>query len=451
LGIGGPCSTQGMTESQKSSPTPAKAGPVRLSRTRVVLLQSYRLLALAAICWLIRDHHVRQRVLGEQPISVPEVRFFWTNAVSLKHDHGPRAGMFVFDAEGEELGYVVRTMPDVSHIVGYCGTTDTMVALKADGSVKGMNVRSSEDTVTHAEDVMLDWSFKRIWNGMAWPEVAKMDLDAEGIEGVSGATLTSMAVGRGIVHRFAVGEGRQTAIAPQWQWEDIGLLGAMVLGVFLAFTKRPGRVKARRWFQLYVVGYVGLLSGDLMAQSLLAGWTRSGIAWELAPAMVLFVAAMLVIPWATKKPLYCQQVCPHGALQEWILRWRPKKWQFAVSPDLDRGLRWLPGMLLGFVAVVVMLPIGFDLAGIEPFDAYLLGAAGIATISVAVVGLIASCFVPKAYCRYGCPTGALLETVRSHGSRDSWRRSDFGVALVLIMVALLRFRYDLIHQWLYDF
>tara|TARA_Y100001934_G_scaffold282671_1_gene397561 strand:+ start:1972 stop:3291 length:1320 start_codon:yes stop_codon:yes gene_type:complete len=429
----------------------AQAERERLAGHRVVLLQTYRLLALFAICWLIRDHHVRQRVLGEQPVSIPEVQFFWTNAASLKHDHGPHAGMFVHDVDGNQIGYVVRTMPDASNIIGYCGTTDTMVALKADGNVKGINVRSSEDTVKHAEDVMLDWSFKRIWNGMTWSEVAEMDLEAAGIEGVSGATLTSMAVARGVVHRFAAGEGREAKITPQWELEDLGLLGAIVLGIFLSFTKLRGRVRARRWFQLFVLGYIGLISGDLLAQSLLAGWTKSGIAWQLAPGMVLFVAAVLIVPWGTQKPVYCQQICPHGVVQEWILRWRPKNWHVAINLDLHRGLLWLPGLLLGFVAILVMLPISFDLAGLEPFDAYLLTSAGTATICVAIVGLIASCFIPKAYCRYGCPTGALLETIRSHGKRDSWRRSDLGVALVLIMVATLRYRYEWIHNWLYDF
>ena len=49
--------------------------------------------------------------------------------------------------------------------------------------------------------------------------------------------------------------------------------------------------------------------------------------------------------------------------------------------------------------------------------------AGIAAIAIFAVSLIASSFVPMAYCRYGCPTGALLDHLRLHRRADrfSWR------------------------------
>jgi len=418
---------------------------------RVVLPPIWRAVAMVAVCWLMRDHHTRLRIAGDAPLDVAETHRFWTNAASLLHDGGPRAGMHVLDARGERVGYVLRTMPDASHITGYCGTTDTLIALDADGKVKGMNVRSSEDTIKHAEDVMLDWSFKRTWNGMSWQEVAEMDLEAEGIEGVSGATLTSMAVARGIVHRFAAAEGRAVARPVTWDMTDVGLVGAVVMGMFLTFTRSNGRARARRWFHLYVIGYVGFLSGDLLAQSLLIGWAKAGAAWRLAPGLALLAVAALLIPWASRRPLYCQQLCPHGALQEVVLRHAPKRWHWRVPPGIDAGLRWLPGLLLGFLVLVAMLPLELDLADFEPFDAYVLGVGGFATIAVALVGLVVSAFVPKAYCRYGCPTGVLLEFVRSRGGHDRFDRRDLAALLILCAVFVVHRHYPQFHAWLYAF
>lgn len=418
---------------------------------RVVLPPIWRLFALLAVCWLMRDHHARLRIAGDSPLNVVETQRFWTNAASLKPDLSVRAGYHVLDGSGEKIGYVVRTMPDAGHITGYSGTTDTLVALDTSDRVKGMNIRSSEDTTRHAEDVMLDWSFKRIWNGMNWDEVARMDLKAEGIEGVSGATLTSMAVARGIVHRFAGVEDRMKPQPVSWDTGDAGLLGAVMIGLFLTFTKNTGRARARRWFHFYVIGYVGFLSGDLLAQSLLIGWAKSGVAWSLAPGLALLAVAALLVPWATKRPLYCQQICPHGAVQELLLRHGPSRWRLRVPDGIDAGLQNLPGLLLGFMLLVSMLPLGFDLAGFEPFDAYLIGIGGMATIVVAVVGLIGALFVPKAYCRYGCPTGALLEFVRSHGARDGFGRRDFFALLILGGVFCVHERYALFHSWLYAF
>jgi len=422
-----------------------------VAKLKPIWLPVYRLAVLVTICWLIRDHHVRLRVAGDRPITVTEAQFFWTNAATIKHDHSVLGGMTVHDPRGQEIGYLIRTMPDAAHIIGYSGTTDTLIAIDDDWKVKGLNIRSSEDTVKHAEDVMLDWSFKRKFNGMSWSEVAGMDLMAERFEGVAGATMTSTAVARGIVHRFRVTQGKAVEQPVLWNLEDAGLIGAICIGVFLTFSKHRGRAKARRWFQWYVIGYVGFLTGDLLAQSLLTGWAKTGIAWTLAPGLVLLVAASLIVPWATRRPLYCQQLCPHGAVQEIILRRTPGKWRLALPMGMDAGLRWGPGLLLGFIAILVLLPLDFDLASFEPFDAYILGVAGTATIVVAIVGLLASVFIPKAYCRYGCPTGALLEFVRSHGSRDRFGHRDWGALIIVLLIAAIQQNYGLFQFWLYDF
>jgi hypothetical protein len=100
-------------------------------------------------------------------------------------------------------------------------------------------------------------------------------------------------------------------------------------------------------FQIALVGYVGLVAGDLVAVKLLAGWARTGIPWSTAPGIVLLVAAALVVPWGTGKPFYCHHVCPHGAAQELLGRIRPRRWQVTLSAGAVRGLEYLPFALLG--------------------------------------------------------------------------------------------------------
>lgn len=429
----------------------AAGGSRRGGWIRAALLQAYRAGLLLAVCWVIRDHHVRQRIAGDAPVTVAEAQSFFTNAAALRPDHSPRAGWHVLDADGAEVGYLLRTMPHVAHIIGYSGVTDTFVALGADGKVIGMRIRSTEDTRTHAQDVMQDWTFKKTWNGLTWEQVAALDLEAMGMEGVSGATMTSLAVAQGIGHRFAIAQEKFKVQPVRWEREDIGVVGAVVMGIWLAFTRRAGRARARRWFQIYVVGYVGLLTGDLLAQSLLAGWAKSGIGWRMGPGVALLAAAALVIPWAARRPLYCQQICPHGVLQEWILKFGPGRWHVSLPAGVEAGLRRLPGALLLFVLLVVMLPIDFDLAGLEPFDAYLLGSAGAATIGVAVVGLAASFLVPKAYCKYGCPTGALLEFVRAHGSPDRFGARDWAALAMFALAVAIKWNHPVVQRWIYDF
>jgi polyferredoxin len=100
-------------------------------------------------------------------------------------------------------------------------------------------------------------------------------------------------------------------------------------------------------------------------------------------------------------------------------------------------LALLPALLLGWVLIVAVAHLPFSLVDIEPFDAYVIRVAGWATITVALVGLAASLFVPMAYCRFGCPTGALLEHLRYNArSGRLTRRDAFAIGCLLVAAAV---------------
>ena len=107
-----------------------------------------------------------------------------------------------------------------------------------------------------------------------------------------------------------------------------------------------------------------------------------------------------------------------------------------------RGLEYLPGALVLFILVVAMLALPFDLAGLEPFAAYVFRSSGVATFAVPGLGFVASAFVPQACCRFGCPTGALLNFARARGATDGFFRRHT-VALALVAVAFLLNAYHL--------
>ena len=411
-------------------------------------LQLYRLAVVAIIAWLIRDLAVRQRTHGDSPIRVDEVKGFLPEAASLRPDSSERDGLFILDRDARELGYVVRTQPQCRDIIGYCGVTDLLVVLDATWRIVGLKVHESEDTKEYVDNVVIDRRFLKKWNKMSWGDAAALDLEAAGIEGVSGATMTSMAMARSLKARLQMSAG-EIATRPllQFGWRDWGMVLVLGLAVVMAFGKAEWRHRWKRPYQIALVVYVGFVAGDLVAQKLLAGWTRSGIPWSTAPGLVLLVAAAFVVPWATRKPLYCHHVCPHGAAQELITRIRPACFQVTLSAGMVRGLEFLPLGLLAFTVLVVMIALPLDLAGIEPFAAYIVRSAGWATLTVAVVGLIASFFVPQAYCRFGCPTGALLNFVRARGPTDRFSRRDVAALVLVVFAVLLNWKYLTIISW----
>ncbi len=398
-------------------------------------LYTYRLLILVAMAFLLRQHAVRMRVESLRPVTVDEVRHIFPAADSLEIDPSERGGWDVRDAAGASIGYLVQTAPLSDSIVGYRGWTNGLIAFSPDLHVLGVRIRSSQDTAEHVGDVKGDPFFLKTWNGKSWDEVAGRTPEQAGIEGVSGATMTSLALAEGITRRLR--SATDQAIAPipfRVQARDIGLLIVIAVGTVLALRGTRGHPWVRRGFQLLVIAYIGFINGDLLAQTLMVGWAQHGAPWRAAPGLVLLLAAALVVPWTTGKPLYCQQICPHGHIQEWIARRAPKKWRIKLPRGVERGLRWLPPLTLGYVLTVTYLVLPHDLASVEPFDAYLIKSAGIATITIAILSLIAACFVPMAYCHYGCPTGSLLNFVRRHGVNDHFGRREV-VALLLVLFA----------------
>jgi NosR/NirI family nitrous oxide reductase transcriptional regulator len=424
--------------------------PARGARLRSLALRLYRLGIVCAIVFIIHRHHTRLRIDGGAQISLDEVRPFFATASRLEADTSERAGLFVLDKSANPVGYVLRTSPTSDKIKGYAGPTDTLLALDYPGmKVLGIKIRSSWDTKVHVKDVGNDEYFMNLWTGKTWDEVAGLDPRTAHIEGVSGASLTSLAIANAIQHRFKLAKDAAAAKPPpvHLRPHDWGLVAVIALA--LAFTFVPhlrSHTWARRAFQVVLIGYVGFWNGQILAQSLMSGWSASGVAWRTAPALALLLAAALVVPWTSRRAIYCSQICPHGAAQEWVGRLSRRK--LRVPRGLDRGLRWLPPLLIAFVLTITMWQLPIDLADVEPFDAYLIRTASLATIVIAVAGLVAAAFVPMAYCKYGCPTGLILSFVRSHGRADTFGRRDYAAGLLVLLTVGLYASYGAVHHWI---
>ena len=146
--------------------------------------------------------------------------------------------------------------------------------------------------------------------------------------------------------------------------------------------------------------------------------------WQSA----LLAVIALLVPWSARRQIYCHHLCPHGAAQEWLGKIRAL--HVRVPAALHRWLTRVPGVLLA-VAFALAVTTTFDLAKLEPFDAWVLRGAAFVSAIIALAGLAASVFVPQAYCHYGCPTGALLKFIRSPGSRDRFGARDWAAVAML--------------------
>lgn len=367
-----------------------------------------------------------------EPITLEEIAPRLPGAAALEADV-PRPGWWrVTDAGGRCLGFVLRTSPQAETVRGHAGPTEALALVEPDGRrIREVRLRRSYDTADYVERVREDTGFLAGLAGRTVEEWRRIEFRAAGIEGVSGATETSYAVAEGLRRRLvadgeAVSAGQRTA---RGRWREGVLLMVLAGAGAMAWGGLRGRPGVRRFWQWTLVLGFGLGCGDLLSLALLSGWAEHGVAWSTAPVLVLVAAAALSVPWFSGRGLYCQHLCPHGAAQE--LLGGIRRWRWTLPREWATRLERVPGVLLALGLLLPMAGVGLDLTLLEPFDAWTLTRWLSVPVVLAVLGLSASLFVPMAYCRYGCPTGALLRFLRDGRVAHRWDRRDLLAAVCL--------------------
>ena len=373
--------------------------------------------------------------------TLSEVRRFLPRAAALSFREGNGVELAdVMNGDGHAIGWSVRGSPRTDRIVGYQGPSDLLLVFDRRWRLLGFTIRASFDNQPYVRYVEEDEPFRSLFRQLSIDELSRFDLEAEEVEGVSGATMTSMAVARILIEavRGAQSERQRARRSSSIRWasHDWGTLLVMLAALVLSRRPLRNRRRLQQLFGLILIGYFGFLNGDMLSQALLVGWTQHGVPWRIAPALAILAAIALLLPIAFGEPWYCHRVCPFGAVQMLVRRRIP--WQWHTSRRADRLLRTIPPLLLGVVLFAALTHRSWNLASIEPFHAFLWRVAGWSTIIIAVAGALLSAVKPMAYCRYGCPTGALLEMVRykRHGHRLRW--TDAAAAVLLLLALLLR-------------
>ena len=367
-------------------------------------------------------------------------------AVASETDASDPAVIRVYAAERIPLGWALRASPTADRTIGYQGPTDAVIGFDSQGTVAGVVVLASYDNEPYVGYVRDDEAFRGLYRGMTFEQVAGIDPDDTGVEGVSGATMTSQAVARGIAqaakHQADMRREPQQAGLVDRLLHDLdgprlGALGVIGVGIVTAFTRLRGTWFGRLALPIAVLLYLGFGAGALLSQAQAWGWAQAGVP-RGAIVLAALAAVAVVLPVTTRRNVYCAHLCAHGAAQQLLVRLvKPKR---TVPEWLRPWLTALPWALLALAILTAVLHLPLALVDIEPFDGYLPAVAGVAALLILVVSLVASGFFPMAYCRHGCPTGALLDHLRFHGRADrlSWRD---GIMVACLAVAMA------VHWW----
>lgn len=327
---------------------------------------------------------------------------------SVRLDSGTTLEYFVAD-EGELAGALVfPTRPLAPGAAGYAGPISMAVAVKPSGELLGLRVLESNETPRYLAEVR-DW-FHRLHGQNIFAEGG-----LEGVDALSGATLTSEAVLRilesagpafaqqalgetgGAAHRQRTSE---TGIAPGFLWLAVFLAGAVAQRFYPHRWLRRAFLLAALlllglWynFQFSSQQVFGLLSGQWPP----AAWTPAFFLLALIPlATVLF------------GNVYCGYICPFGALQELIGDLRPR-WLATDPPKRTwRYARCVKYVLLFFLVVLFAFRREMDALAADPLVSFFstLREQTVFVFGLALLGV--SFFFRRFWCRNLCPAGAFL-------------------------------------------
>ena len=310
----------------------------------------------------------------------------------------------------------------------------------------GVRIRRSFDNEPYVDYVRTEYGFWKRFQGMRIQQLANFDPIAEGVEGVSGATMTSQAMAHTLVAAAQKYQrqldrnepAEQFALPRLSRWDRFTMLMVIMAISIQWFGVQKARRFRRAWL-LAVVAIVGVGAGNLLSMSLIAGWSAEGIAWRLAPGLAIVAAVALLFPLVTKHNLYCNHLCPHGAIQQLVKPGRPNERMKWIRSWVPSWLAVIPGVMLLVAYACLLWSPGTDLSSWEPFHAYLFRICKWSAIVFAVITIVVSRFLPMAYCRYGCPTGYLLRYLKLSAKSGLIRKIDLIVLALLIVTWSLRF------------
>ncbi len=320
---------------------------------------------------------------------------------------------------------VVNTKPLAKDVQGYGGPVPLKIHIK-DGRVAAVEAEpnaESPDFFNRAKELLNHWQNKSVDEALA-----------EEVDAVSGATFSSRAIIANMQRGLAYAKQRG-------QWGEDGSVGALgtsappivgsvsnsvgaletsappivALIVVLLGAVVPLFYNNRRLHlvQLAVnVVVLGLWTGTFVSYTLFlrifaGGVSLSAIGALAAPLLMLIVA--LIYPLAGRSGHYCANICPFGSAQE--LAGKLSRRKLRITPRVLKLLSVLRNLLWGVLMALLLTGTCTAWIDYELFTAFLYSSASVWVIVLAALFLVLSVWVPRPYCRFVCPTGALVKSV----------------------------------------
>lgn len=193
-------------------------------------------------------------------------------------------------------------------------------------------------------------------------------------------------------------------------WLEVFAMVLLLASVMTSFIKKNANL---RWFTLAsTLLYLGFFDGGFVSVSHITNGIKQGPALFLNDLPLLLIIVFTVVTTIFWGRVFCSSLCPFGALQDFITRFVPKKWQLKVPQKLHDGALYLKYGVLVFLLLMAATYSELSLFQyFEPFGTIFYLSQSLVLWTILLVFLAGATLVPRFYCRYACPLGAALGVV----------------------------------------
>ncbi|TCN64755.1 4Fe-4S binding protein [Acetobacteroides hydrogenigenes] len=348
-------------------------------------------------------------------------------AAAIEHDGVEQ--WIIKNKNEEAIGKAIIAQQTTRKIIGYSGPIPMVIVLDKNDKVRGIELLENDETPEFLETVENE-GFLEGWNGLVVAQAVGKNMDA-----VSGATYSSTAIGETVRQRLAE-YAKTTAVAQKTDMKKIVTYISILVVILyaLAFYCFPKQLNRYRITLLVLsVGVLGVAYGSFLSIKLIGGWFVQGISLKNQIIFVTLAVLSFLLPFVFGKNFYCTYVCPFGASQELLGRINPKKLELpkSVTTILARTRTKVMLLVLG----IAIFGSTIDVTGAEPFTLFFFASASKGVVVMAVAFLLLSIAIPRAWCRFFCPTGALIDFFRKEAKDIFPKKVTFQTHLIALAVA----------------
>ncbi|MFV0345245.1 MAG: 4Fe-4S binding protein [Bacteroidales bacterium] len=293
---------------------------------------------------------------------------------------------------------------------GFGGNINFALVVDSESTVRGLILLGHSESSEYIEQLAKAGLFNS-WDGKNISELRNSKIDI-----ISGASISSKAIINGVNKiSEAYNPSAIETIKNQNEKADISI--PMILGwiwlIFILFNFLKPQVfkKYRLYIKIITVLLFGFILTKFISLYLIYNWLMNGWSGEGKLLMLAIIVLSIILPILTGKSFYCGYYCPYGNLQD--LANKLVKKNIKIPPRVYSILKYLREAIFFALLFMLWLGIYFDLTVLEPFSAFSYKIVGNWVMGLAIIFVVLSIFIPRAWCRFFCPTGLTLDTLKT--------------------------------------